>query len=154
MSFKGAARIQESSKKALENANIVFHFAANPEVRLRLNKPKSCFRNNIYATYACCVEAVLTTLEKSETQAEVFNVEPEDQVEVKEIAEVVTKRMKLRNVCFTFTGCRAWVGDIENMLLDITKLKLRGWLPKYNSKQAVECAIESLVESYNRAISH
>jgi len=38
-------------KKALKNVKIVFHFAANPEVRLELSDPKTCFRQNIYATY-------------------------------------------------------------------------------------------------------
>ncbi len=38
-------------KKALRNVQIVFHFAANPEVRLELSDPKTCFRQNIFATY-------------------------------------------------------------------------------------------------------
>jgi len=38
-------------RKALENVEIVYHFAANPEVRLELSDPKTCFRQNIYATH-------------------------------------------------------------------------------------------------------
>lgn len=38
-------------KKALRNAEIVFHLAANPEVRLELSDPKTCFRQNLYATH-------------------------------------------------------------------------------------------------------
>ena len=34
-------------------------------------------------------------------------------------------------------GGRGWVGDVKNMLLDVTKLKAKGWKPKYNSKEAV-----------------
>jgi UDP-glucose 4-epimerase len=38
-------------KKALKNVETVFHFAANPEVRLELNDPQTCFRQNVYATH-------------------------------------------------------------------------------------------------------
>ncbi|MGD8546258.1 MAG: NAD-dependent epimerase/dehydratase family protein, partial [Candidatus Bathyarchaeota archaeon] len=38
-------------KKALKDVEIVFHLAANPEVRLELNNPKKCFKQNIYATH-------------------------------------------------------------------------------------------------------
>ena len=38
-------------KKAIANADIVYHFAANPEVRLELSNPPTCFRENVYATH-------------------------------------------------------------------------------------------------------
>jgi len=43
-------KIRDASK-ALEEADVVFHFAANPEVRLELSDAKTCFRQNIYATH-------------------------------------------------------------------------------------------------------
>jgi UDP-glucose 4-epimerase len=38
-------------KNALKNVEMVFHLAANPEVRLEFNDPQTCFRQNIYATH-------------------------------------------------------------------------------------------------------
>jgi UDP-glucose 4-epimerase len=38
-------------KPALANAKVVFHFAANPEVRLQRNDTQTCFRQNVYATH-------------------------------------------------------------------------------------------------------
>jgi len=38
-------------KRALTGVETVFHLAANPEVRLELNDPQTCFRQNVYATY-------------------------------------------------------------------------------------------------------
>jgi UDP-glucose 4-epimerase len=38
-------------RKAVHDVNVVFHLAANPEVRLELNDPKNCFKQNVYATY-------------------------------------------------------------------------------------------------------
>ncbi|MEA2089413.1 MAG: GDP-mannose 4,6-dehydratase [Thermoproteota archaeon] len=49
--LKGDCTNPTHVKKALENAEAVFHLAANPEVRLELNDPQTCFRQNIYATY-------------------------------------------------------------------------------------------------------
>ena len=65
----------------------------------------------------------------------------EDQVGVREIAEIVVEEMGLKGVGFRFTGGvdggRGWVGDVKNMLLDVTKLRAKGWKPKYNSGEAV-----------------
>jgi UDP-glucose 4-epimerase len=38
-------------EKAAQDCDIVFHFAANPEVRMELNDPEQCFQQNVYATY-------------------------------------------------------------------------------------------------------
>ena len=39
---------------------------------------------------------------------------------------------------------RGWVGDVKNMLLDVTKLKAKGWKPKYNSKEAVRQTVRRI----------
>jgi UDP-glucose 4-epimerase len=46
----------QSIKKSLENVNVLFHFAANPEVRLELCDPVTCFQQNIYATHVLLEE--------------------------------------------------------------------------------------------------
>jgi UDP-glucose 4-epimerase len=38
-------------KKAVSDVDVVFHFAANPEVRLELNDPENCFEQNFYTTH-------------------------------------------------------------------------------------------------------
>jgi UDP-glucose 4-epimerase len=38
-------------EKAISDLDAVFHFAANPEVRLELNDPKNCFKQNVYGTH-------------------------------------------------------------------------------------------------------
>jgi len=38
-------------KKAVRGAGIIFHLAANPEVRSELNRPRDCFKQNVYATH-------------------------------------------------------------------------------------------------------
>jgi len=80
------------------------------------------------------------SIKKSDRRVEVFNIGSEDQVNVKTIASIVADEMGIKETRFRMTGGaeggRGWIGDIKNMLLDITKLKSLGWKPKLNSEQA------------------
>ena len=57
--------------------------------------------------------------------------------------------MGLTKVDLKFTGGvdggRGWIGDVKNMLLDISKLKSRGWKPKHNSEQAVKLTVQDIL---------
>ncbi|MEM3824108.1 MAG: NAD-dependent epimerase/dehydratase family protein, partial [Candidatus Bathyarchaeia archaeon] len=105
-------------------------------------------QNKSYLYITDCVEAILLGLEKAQNQVEIYNIGSEDQINVKTIAETVTKEMKLQNVQYKFTGGvnggRGWIGDIKNMLLDIEKLKSQGWKPKHNSIQSVRKTAKTL----------
>lgn len=261
--FLGDCTRANDLAKTLKSVDVIFHFAANPEVRLQLNDPKTCFRQNVYATYAVleatrnscvkkvilaststvygdakvvptpedygplepisvygasklssevlvtayahtynfdtlilrfanivgprvkhgiiydfvkklrknprdleilgdgtqiksylyindCVSAILVALNSMHEGIEVLNVGSEDQVSVHEIAKIVVKEMGLTDVHFHFTGGvdggRGWVGDVKNMLLDVTKLRAKGWKPKYNSREAVRLTAKSIVK--------
>jgi UDP-glucose 4-epimerase len=41
---------------------------------------------------------------------------------------------------------RGWKGDVKKMLLDVSKLKLLGWKPKYKSEEAVRKATKHILE--------
>ena len=94
-----------------------------------------------------CVDAMLVGLEKAESQVEVFNIGSEDQIDVKTIANIVISEMGLKNVRLRFTGGvnggRGWVGDVKNMLLETSRIKSRGWMPRHNSEESVRLAIRA-----------
>jgi UDP-glucose 4-epimerase len=54
-------------KKAMMDVEVIFHLAANPEVRLEFNDPETCFRQNVYATHL-----LLEEMRKSKAQTVVF----------------------------------------------------------------------------------
>ena len=54
-------------KEVMKDVDVLFHLAANAEVRLELNDPKTCFQQNIYATHV-----LLEELRRSNTQTIVF----------------------------------------------------------------------------------
>ncbi|MBS7647357.1 MAG: NAD-dependent epimerase/dehydratase family protein [Candidatus Bathyarchaeia archaeon] len=97
-----------------------------------------------------CVDAILFCINLVHRKAEIFNVGSEDQITVKEIADIVCRKMGLNNVKYMFTGGveggRGWKGDVKFMLLDIDKIKKLGWKPKLNSYQAVEKAAEEILK--------
>jgi UDP-glucose 4-epimerase len=48
-------------RKTLLDVDIVYHFAANPEVRLDITDPLTCFRENVYATHVLLEGVALLT---------------------------------------------------------------------------------------------
>ncbi|HEX4922316.1 MAG TPA: NAD-dependent epimerase/dehydratase family protein [Candidatus Bathyarchaeia archaeon] len=57
----------DDMKRAVQDSDIVFHFAANPEVRIELNSPTQCFQQNVYATHT-----VLEAFRESRARMMVF----------------------------------------------------------------------------------
>ncbi|MEM3612702.1 MAG: NAD-dependent epimerase/dehydratase family protein [Candidatus Bathyarchaeia archaeon] len=98
-----------------------------------------------------CVDAILIGLEASNERVRIFNVGSEDQIVVKEIADIICSKMGLKNVRYIFTGGvdggRGWKGDVKVMLLSIERLKSLGWKPKLNSRQAVERAASEILNA-------
>jgi UDP-glucose 4-epimerase len=54
------------------------------------------------------------------------------------------KKVKIRTT--SRPGGRAWPGDVGNMQLDISKVKMRGWRPKLGSEEAIRQAAGELVQ--------
>ena len=258
----GDCKNRKDVRRAISNADIIYHFAANPEVRLELTDPSTCFRENIYATHILleavkdsdvtmivfaststvygdanitptpenysplepisiygasklasealitsychtfkkqalilrlanivgprsrhgvirdfitklrrnpkelkilgdghqkksylyvedCVDAILRSRVTNKERIDVLTIGADDQIEVARIAEVVAEEMNLRNVKFNFTGGvdggRGWVGDVKNMLLDISKIKSRGWRSTRNSEESVRLTVKQIL---------
>lgn len=71
---------------------------------------------------------------------EIYNVGNIDWITVKEIADIVSEVLGVHPE-YKFTGGvesgRGWIGDVKLMLLDISKLRSKGWQPTMNSHEAV-----------------
>ena len=96
-----------------------------------------------------CIDAMLIGINHSHGRVEIYNVGSEDQVNVKEIADIICQEMDLRDVKYVYTGGvdggRGWKGDVKVMLLSIEKIKSLGWKPKLNSRQAVERTVKAIL---------
>ncbi len=78
---------------------------------------------------------------------EAYNIGSEDQTNVRTIASIVSEAMGLGNVPIrTRPGRdgRAWPGDVKRMRLDISKIKKKGWAPRYRSTETIRLAATEL----------
>jgi len=92
---------------------------------------------------------MLLVIEKASNQVDIYNIGSEDWIDIMTIARLVVEEMGLKNVEFKLTGGvnggRGWIGDVKNMLLDISKLKRLGWKPKFSSLDAVRETIREIL---------
>lgn len=109
-----------------------------------------------YLHISDCIDAIMLLFkefQKTNVKYDVFNIGNEDWITVKEIADIVTSVMGLKNTRYIFTGGvnggRGWKGDVKFMLLSIEKIKRLGWRPRLNCKEAVKQAASEL---YNEII--
>lgn len=102
-----------------------------------------------YLYVADCIEALLLGLDLTSERFEVFNVGSLDQVDVLTIARIVTEEMGLDNVEFKLTGGvdggRGWVGDVKDMLLEVSRLMELGWKPKHSSAESVRLTVKEML---------
>jgi len=92
-----------------------------------------------------CVKGMLLAMERSEGELNVFNLGNVDRITVRRVAEIVCEETGLRP-SFRFTGGRrGWPGDVPEMMLDITRICLLGWRPRYSSEEAVRKTVRILL---------
>jgi UDP-glucose 4-epimerase len=92
------------------------------------------------------IAAMLLLLREQTGGYAYYNVGSEDQLYVREIAEIVVDEMGLKNVKFEFTGgARGWRADVPVYRLDTSKIRRLGWGNNRNSREAVVAAVRSLI---------
>lgn len=95
-----------------------------------------------------CVDAMLFVYEKSKDAGNIYNIASDDQVSVKEIAELVVNKFS-KDAVIRYTGTpQGWPGDIANTYLSNKKLSAFGWNSRYNSLEAVKRAVEMVYQSF------
>jgi UDP-glucose 4-epimerase len=96
-----------------------------------------------------CVDAILTIVERANERVNVFNVAPDDTIDVRRIAQIVVEEMHLNDVRFEYTGGdRGWKGDVPTVRMDVAKLKRIGWASKLRSADAVRLAARELANEH------
>ena len=91
-----------------------------------------------YVSVDDCVSAVLYVYAKSGDRENIFNIASDDQISVSEIADIVVDKASkgARKVFGTTKG--GWPGDITDNFISNKKLKDFGYVPRFNSRSAIE----------------
>lgn len=100
------------------------------------------------------VHALMTALSNALSAGgyAVFNASTDDEVEVREIAEICLKRFGLEGSTKVSYGTesRGWAGDVPKVSLDSSALRSLGWEPQFSSRQAVQKAIDGYLKYLGR----
>lgn len=98
-----------------------------------------------------CVDGMLFGFQNANANLNIFNLAPSDNISVKEIADIVVKNLKLKDVGYSYSGGdRGWQGDVPYVLLSPEKMQKLGWKAKHTSKEAVEIATEATVKNLQK----
>jgi UDP-glucose 4-epimerase len=102
-----------------------------------------------------CIDALVIGLDELGSGIEIFNVGSDDQVDTNTIARIILAELgSERKIKYTSdrTDGRGWVGDIKNMLLATDKIKKRGWIINYSSKDSVSLTVRNIIDNeYKKA---
>jgi UDP-glucose 4-epimerase len=97
------------------------------------------------------VSAMLTLLDRGWEGFEVFNAGTGDYVTVREIADLVVRRMGLEDVRFIYTGgARGWRGDVPVVRFRSDKLAALGWRCTHTSTEALLDSIDANIAEATR----
>lgn len=93
------------------------------------------------------IDAIFVILNNFNGIYDNFNIGNSDWITVDEIAKIVEEEMGLRpEHRYVDEGeGRGWKGDVRFMLLDISKIKDFGWIPKYSSREAIRMAVRDVL---------
>ncbi len=93
------------------------------------------------------IDALLMILRNQDTSYVYYNVASLDQLTVREIADIVTDLMGLKDVIYDFTGgARGWRADVPIYSLNTSKIRAAGWKNKMNSREAVVASARSMLD--------
>ncbi len=94
-----------------------------------------------------CVDGMVKGV-KAANRVSVFNIGSEDRISVIEIAKAVKLAAGTPDTGIRLTGGvdggRGWKGDVKVMQLNMSALRSLGWVPKYNSIEAVTLTAEAI----------
>jgi UDP-glucose 4-epimerase len=98
-----------------------------------------------------CVEGILHAYYNTKKTKNIFNLGTATTISVKEIVKLILKKMSLSNTPINFMDKNkklqggGWPGDVPKIILDNTKMKNLGWIPRYNSKKSITLSIDDIL---------
>lgn len=96
------------------------------------------------------LDAFMRMSRERQSGYEYYNVASEDHLTVNDIAEIVVRKMGLKDVKYEYTGgSRGWKADVPLYRLDTRKIRAQGWSNRRNSRAAVEASVEAMLSEVN-----
>lgn len=83
------------------------------------------------------VDGILHAINRLNDQYNVIQVGNEQQITMREVAEIILKELNLDTKIIFSDTATTWAGDVERYRYDVTKLRSLGWAPKWNTREAI-----------------
>ena len=94
-----------------------------------------------------CVDSILHVIAETDEPFNLCNLGSDDTISVRRIAEIVVAETGCTEASIEYTGGdRGWAGDIPKAMLAIDRLRELGFVPTYNSEDAVHHTVRALIE--------
>lgn len=103
-----------------------------------------------YVHVSDIVQGVLLAAEKVALDYDIFNISTPDFVDVNDIALIVMNELQIdpKSVDITYSGGdRGWKADVPVVRIDAKKIMDLGWLPNFNSHEAIRESIREMIIS-------
>jgi len=91
-----------------------------------------------------CIDAIILAVEKANEKVNIFNLGVDDYVEVNDSIQLICQELEISPRLEYSGGDRGWVGDNPFILLDTTRVRSLGWVPKLTIRQGIKCTINFL----------
>jgi UDP-glucose 4-epimerase len=92
-----------------------------------------------------CVRAIWHVLNHSEDKVNIFNLGPDEYVDVNQSLDVICKSLNVTPSRTYAGGTRGWIGDSPFIYLDCSKLKGLGWKAQKTIRESVALTVDYLL---------
>jgi len=93
------------------------------------------------------LNAIDFVVHNSNDKVNLFNIGTNSSVSVKEIVQIIVKKMKLNKISIKYDKTPyGWVGDVPTFTIDVAKLKKLGHDTIYTSREAVSKTVDTRLE--------
>lgn len=94
-----------------------------------------------------CTSGIMFAYENAKEQVNTYNLGTDEEIEIKDLANIVVEEMGLKNVSYRYTGgIRGWKGDAPRVRLSIDKIKKLGWKPETRIEDSIRRTVRWLAE--------
>ena len=108
------------------------------------------FQSKSYIHVDDIFNGIMTVLDNKNDKKkyEVFNLATNDYITVKEIVSAILNSLELSETTKVVYGNTSggWLGDVPVVRFDTSKIRKLGWRNQYNSKEAMDLAIDYLIK--------
>lgn len=92
------------------------------------------------------IDAIIQVSQTNTHGVNIYNVGVETATTVKEIADMVCRKLDLEDVRYNYTGGKCgWKGDVPQFSYDLEKIHNGGWHPVHTSNEAVQATLDSIL---------